>query len=238
MDGWHGNGGTLRFSASTIRRKASSFNRFQHFLQHIGLLDRPGARLRSAAQGSTSRRHQILTEENLAEVLSSPDRNIALGARDAAILALVVFCGMRSREISRLAINDLSGGCQQISIRESAFPREVWVPPYAARRLEKWLGLRSMFAKSSEALFVGIGKGEVPAQNGNRLSPRGIRKMVSKYLRLRGGSDESLTLGQLRKSGLLNWTNQDAIEREMMEQYAVTARTLRAYQRLEKDLFG
>lgn len=112
------------------------------------------------------------------------------------------------------------------------------MPPYAARRLEKWLGLRSMFAKSSEALFVGIGKGEVPAQNGNRLSPRGIRKMVSKYLRLRGGSDESLTLGQLRKSGLLNWTNQDAIEREMMEQYAVTARTLRAYQRLEKDLFG
>lgn len=238
LDGWDGKDGTLHFSASTIRRKASSFNRFEQFLQQHGLLERLGARLRSAAQGLTWRRQKILTEEDLAEVLSSPDRNTLLGARDAAILALIVFCGMRSREISCLALNDLSDNCKHISTKESAFPREVWVPPYVARRLEKWIGLRSMFAKSTKALFVSIGKGDVPSPGGHRLTARGIRKIISKYLKLTSGSDMTLTVGHIRKSGLLNWKDEGAIEGEMMDQYAVTARTLRAYMRFEQALFG
>jgi site-specific recombinase XerD len=137
------------YSPRTVSRKTSSLNRFMEYLIEVDVLcDRvrlnPGIH-RPARSGN----RKMLSMEDVVRVLEQPEGRSLMGIRDAAMLALVVFGGFRSREIARLDLPDVKINAGRISLHSSPNERLVYLPSVGLQTLRRWLGLRSMFARST-----------------------------------------------------------------------------------------
>jgi integrase/recombinase XerD len=117
----------------------------------------------------------VLTREEVARLLSAPDRSTRRGRRDAAMLHTMYAAGLRVTELVTLALGDVnleSGFVQVLGKGDKRRLVPVGVP--AKKRIEAWLAEdRGAWAKANErALFV--------TPRGGPMTRQGFWKIIKK----------------------------------------------------------
>ncbi|NLK00766.1 MAG: tyrosine recombinase [Clostridia bacterium] len=165
---------------STIARNVSSLRSFFNFLYHLDLIEsNPMQKINSPKTGK--KLPVFLYQEDVLHLLGAPD-NSPLGIRDKAILEILYASGMRVGELEALNMKDLDLDGNQALIRgKGNRDRVVILGSCSIASLNKYFRkARYIFAERAvnpdeeRAVFI--------SQKGTRLTSRGIRYVVQKYV--------------------------------------------------------
>lgn len=195
-------------SNRSIGRKLSSLRSFFRFLTREGYLKtNPITSLSSPKQ--EKRLPKFLTEEEvrrLIEAAFGKDEKDIRGLRDRAILETFYSTGMRISELVGLNREDLDFISCIAKVRgKGKKERIVPIGDTALRAIRKYLEERK---KESTALFLN--------KSGNRISARGVRDIVEKYI-LRSGTRQGISAHTLRHSFATHLLNRGADLRSVQE---------------------
>lgn len=124
-----------------------------------------------------------LSREDAQRLLDAPDGGTLKGTRDKAILALLLFCGLRRSEIVGLTVGHLQEreGHSVIAdlIGKGGRVRTIKLPVPVKRSIAIWLEASGRELYGDAPVFVALRKGDQLASE--RLSDQAIYKMVVKY---------------------------------------------------------
>lgn len=187
--------GTQNYSKSTIARKLATLRSFYKFCMRRGYIKaHPLAAIRTPKQ--EKRLPKFLEMEQINKLLSTPDDNTLLGARDRAMLEVLFSTGVRVSELVDLNFEDVDFEGGVIRVRgKGKKQRTTPIGSTAITAIRKYLDLRRADARSASfdqnALFVN--------KHGQRLSTRSVRRKLDKYLTM-AGLDPSISPHTLRHS--------------------------------------
>lgn len=133
----------------------------------------------------SSREIEFLDEAELKRLLAAPDDDDLQGLRDRAILELLFSTGLRVSELCSLNRDDVDLGKGSFSVRGKGDKiRVVFVSDEAKEAVKEYLKQREDI---DEALFVRhayqqAGDAKLPSkEEGLRLTPRSIQRIIKKY---------------------------------------------------------
>lgn len=163
-----------RLSRATVARRLAAWRTFFRFLYNEGLVDNnPLQRVNNPKQ--EKKLPQFLFPEETKHLIEAPDDS-KLGIRDRTLLELLYASGIRVSELASLNLNqlDLARGYLRV-MGKGAKERIVPIHQQAVATLHFYLkSVRPLIAtRDCQAVFVNY--------QGNRLSDRGIRKIIAKY---------------------------------------------------------
>lgn len=187
--------GTQSYSKSTIARKLATLRSFYKFCMRRGYVKtHPLATIRTPKQ--EKRLPKFLEVDKITKLLSTPDDNTMLGARDRAMLEVLFSTGVRVSELVDLNFGDVEFEGRTIRVRgKGKKQRTTPIGPTALAAVQKYLQLRRADARSAnfdqQALFLN--------KHGRRLSTRSVRRKLDKYL-VQAGLDPSISPHTLRHS--------------------------------------
>ena len=169
------------YSAATMARKIATLRSFHKWAERRGLVrSNPMVLIRTPKQAK--RLPKAISVDEIERLLSAPDPNDLLGARDRAILETLYSTGIRVSEVVGIDRGDLNEAGEAIIIRGKG-RRERLVPlgSHALAALRHYLAMldsdlarAGTVAAPNSPLFVN--------KHGSRLSSRSVRRKVSKYL--------------------------------------------------------
>ena len=189
---------------SSINTWLAGVKRFFEWAVGAGILEvNPTAGVKGVKRKGTKKKHlrDALTDREVLRVLSQPDRDSPQGRRDYAVLCLMAFCALRTIEIHRADLADLStiDGLPVLRVqgKGSAEKDEIAVVahPRAQEALYDWLADRG---NEPGALFTSFSD----RSRGARLSVSALRHMVIDYYRKAGIVDPRKTTHSLRHSAI------------------------------------
>lgn len=166
-------------SESTIARMVSCLHGFYKYLLAEGRVTQDpseGLRTAKAARGTRKKvSPEILTTEEVRRLLAAPDTSKSLGIRDAAILRLLYSTGIRTKELTRIRINDVDFLINYLTVREEdGSVRQVPFGIKTGAAIREYLSVvHSQMDTGNDILFINRG--------GTPISRQGIWKMVRKY---------------------------------------------------------
>jgi len=147
-------------------------------------------------------RVKYLTMEMVRLVLAAPDRNKPKGMRDRTILTLMALHGLRVIEVHRLDLEDIDPEAGEAGtlrvLGKGNKHRTILLTEETREVLKVWLAARALMRSGSTAIFLTMHWGA--AEPGQRISTRGIRAMVNKYLEGVGAKREGISCHALRHS--------------------------------------
>ncbi|MDD5292332.1 MAG: tyrosine recombinase XerC [Candidatus Omnitrophica bacterium] len=161
----------------TISRKLSCLRSFYKFLFREGLIKNNPVLMLSSPKQDKMLPH-FLTEEEMAKLIEAPVTDTLLGLRDCAIFEALYSTGMRVSELVSLNINSIDSISSTVKVLGKG--KKERLLPIGERALEavnKYLSERNLQRnkkKEAAALFLN--------KNNSRLSDRGVRKIVHKYI--------------------------------------------------------
>ena len=108
------------------------------------------------------------------------DENKAMGARDAAIISLMVGCGFRRNEMVHINMGDVDRESVSVTVLgKGDKERENAIPSRLAPRVKHWLLIRDGFSHSDyDPLFIRIRRHETLTND--RLNPQSISHVLEK----------------------------------------------------------
>ena len=175
-----------KYKPATIALKLSVVRRFYQAALEKGLIPfnpaagvKPPREKRDPAEKIT-----YLEKDEVEKLLQAvPDNNTLKAARDRAILAIMALEGTRTIELHRANIKDLvrQGNNLGIRVEGKRSIRVVPLTPEIAKTLVYYLRIRETEGeklKPNNPLFIAVGN----RAGGKRLSRRGIRSLVDRYL--------------------------------------------------------
>lgn len=120
---------------------------------------------------------EFLDEEKILSLITSPELDNILGVRDRALLEVLYSTGIRVSELVGMNQEDIDLISGSVKVRgKGKKERMALLGSEAQRALRSYLERRSSAASSpSSAIFLN--------KNGTRLSDRGVRRIISKYVR-------------------------------------------------------
>jgi tyrosine recombinase XerC len=208
----------------TVSRKLSSLRSFFRFLSREGLVK---ANPTSAVASPKLDKHLpvFLTEEEVTRLIESSLPRDEAGARDRAILETFYSTGIRISELVGLNIDDIDLISGIAKVRgKGKKERIVPVGDTALAAIRAYLNLKK---KESQAVFLNRG--------GRRLSDRGVRGIVRKYI-LRSGTRQGVSPHTLRHSFATHLLNRGADLRTVQELLGhVNLATTQIYTHLTTD---
>lgn len=167
---------------STVARRASSIRALFAFLRHRGDIDAdPSARLGSPKRGTPLPR--VLRPDQVAALLTAPDRDTPAGSRDRAVLEVLYGTGARVSEVAGLdlAAVDLDGGLVRL-FGKGRKERIVPLGEIGTDALVDYLsrGRPALVAghPATDAVFL--------SSRGSRLGVRSIRRLVHHHAEAAG----------------------------------------------------
>jgi len=168
-------------SRRTIARKLAALRSLFRYLVRTGVLEQNPAK---GVQTPKVPRNlpQFLSLEEAFRLVELPNKDSPLGLRDQAILETFYSTGIRLRELVGLNLSDIDFHRGLLHIRgKGGKERMVPLGKVAGESLKRYLSQRARLLKGSgdtdsEALFLNY--------RGRRLTPRGVQKVVQKYLLL------------------------------------------------------
>jgi len=161
------------FRPRTVSRKLSAIRSFFKFLNREGLIqNNPAILLMSPKLDKPL--PKFLTEKEMAAFIELPDLKKELGRRDRAILETLYTSGMRVSELVGLNVEDIDfiGNITKV-LGKGRKERLVPVGNKAIDAIKEYVDYRPRKAK---ALFLN--------KNGKRLTDRGVRVIISKYIQV------------------------------------------------------
>lgn len=162
----------------TVGRRLSALRSFFKFLTREGYI-KTNPILMLSSPKLEKYLPQFMTEEEVAKLIESAFAKNEIderGLRDRAILETFYSTGIRISELVGLDIEDIDyiGGIVKI-MGKGKKERIVPIGDLASAAIRKYLGKRK---KQSQALFLN--------KNGTRITSRGVRNIVDKYIHLAG----------------------------------------------------
>jgi integrase/recombinase XerC len=189
----------------TLARKISCLRTFFRFLSREGYLkSNPAALLLTPKLD----RHlpKFLTEEEMIKLLEAPSKDDLFGLRDRAILESLYSTGMRIAELVGLNIEDIDFISGVVRVRgKGKKERLLPIGEKALSILREYLDKRK---EQKTELFLN--------RNGRRLTDRGIRDILEKYIRLTS-LKENISPHTLRHSFATHLLNRGADLRSVQE---------------------
>lgn len=195
-------------SSRSIGRKISALRSFFKFLVREGLL-KTNPILSLATPKQDKKLPSFLTEEEVARLIESvlpDDEGDERALRDRAILEIFYSSGLRISEVVSLDQRDIDfiGGIVKVKGKGKK-ERIVPIGETAMKAIRSYLEKR---VKQSETLFLN--------KNGSRLTTRGMRNIVYKYIR-RAGMKHGISAHTLRHSFATHLLNRGADLRSVQE---------------------
>jgi len=181
---------------SSIARKLSVVRGFLRFCEENGLIDTSPA-MGVASPKVPRRLPQVLTAEQMGQMLDGMKVNTPLDLRDHALFELIYSCGLRCQEVLDLGLKDV--GLESHEVRVKGKGRKVRLVPVgdvAIEALEQYLegGRPHLTAKSPAdegRLFV--------SRSGRPLSSSDVQRRLRRHL-LRTGAPAGTSPHTLRHS--------------------------------------
>ncbi|NLN06040.1 MAG: tyrosine recombinase XerC [Firmicutes bacterium] len=170
------------YDRRTIARKLSALRSFFRYLNREGLLaDKTWTVVSTPRVGK--KLPTFLYVEEVLQLLCAPDTSTPAGQRDAAILETLYASGVRVSELVAMDADDMDLEAGQIVVMgKGARERLVPLGRFACQALGTYLqSARAHFLRKNKN-----GDGEKALwlnKYGKRLSDRGIRRIVDKYIR-------------------------------------------------------
>ena len=193
------------FKPRSIARKLSCLRSFFKFLCRDGYLNN-NPTLSLSTFKLDKHLPSFLTEEEMIKLLKMPQGNEERGLRDQAILETFYSTGMRIAELVGLNIEDIDFISGVAKVRgKGKKERLLPVGEYALKAIRAYLDSRG---KQSSTLFLN--------KNGGRLTTRGTRNVVRKYIRLASLSG-CISTHSLRHSFATHLLNRGADLRSVQE---------------------
>lgn len=164
-------------SKSSVSRKTAAWRSFYRYLCREEIVaDNP---LRGLSPLKPDRRlPEFLDQEDCLDLMEVPRRDSPLGLRDRALLEVLYAAGLRVSELVGLDLNnlDLSGGEIRV-MGKGAKERIVPMGALAVNALNNYLN-------NGRHLLAGADSGKAVFLNrrGGRLTDRGVRKIINKYV--------------------------------------------------------
>ncbi|MFP5521312.1 site-specific tyrosine recombinase/integron integrase [Peptococcus simiae] len=185
-----------RFAPSTVARRIAALRTFFRYYQQVypGILT---CTPRWQTPRNTQHLPEVLSVEEVSQLLAAPDRSKMPGVRDAAILELLYATGMRVSELSALELHQIFMDDQFIRvIGKGQKERLVFYGDSAHKALDRYLNQgrpRQKNYRLTQLVFLN--------NRGGQLSRQSIWKIIKRYAK-EAGIDryESLTPHTLRHS--------------------------------------
>jgi site-specific recombinase XerD len=196
------------YSAATVNLKLSALRSFFSWTVREGLIEKnPAEDVDGMKRAGTSKRHKRdeLTTSEVRRVLEGCQTDESLtGTRDAALIALMAYTGLRTVEVHRANIEDLKTEDDRTILEVQGKGSDekgdiVVLPEDAENILSDWLSERSD-AIDEDPLFVSLS----PRNRGDRLSRHAIRTMVKRRLKDAGIVNGRKSTHSLRHSAISN----------------------------------
>jgi integrase/recombinase XerC len=225
---------TKKYERRTVARKLSAIRSFLRFLSREGILTDT-----SWASVSTPRRGKKLPKflylEEMLRLLAAPDTDTPAGLRDAAILELLYATGIRVSELVGLNINDveLNSG-QAMVLGKGSRERVVPLGRFARRTAHAYLdyGRPVLLRRNSEG---SLEKAFWLNKYGSRLTDRGVRRIVEKYVR-KAGLSGGISPHSIRHSFATHLLNAGADIRVVQELLGhINVSTTQIYTHITRD---
>jgi len=141
-----------------------------------------------------------LDQRQAQSLLDAPDRSTLLGQRDHAILATMLYTGLRRVELVSLSVGHLQEreGYWLIVdlVGKRGRVRSVKLSLAVKKLIDKWLEASGRDIKPGSFVFVPLGRAQQPAER--QMTPQSIFNMVKKYGKAIGQAD--LAPRDLRRS--------------------------------------
>lgn len=206
----------------------TSLRRFCQYLIDVGVLEANPARRVVGGRRPTSHSRTNLTYTEVEQLLTSIDRTDLQGARDYAIIQLMLGCALSERECLLADVGDVlrgAGGETRIQVQgkgRSVKDEVVPVPPAAADALDEYLSRRfgDEAHDRSAPLFISMSNRTFGAQ----MTSRGIREAVNRWLRssgVKGDRNRRLTPFSLRHTAGLMMVDRGASVEELMQRMRI-----------------
>lgn len=182
-----------RYKPRTVNAWLAGVKSFFAWAAEYGHLPyNPAGAIKGATRKGQTRKHvrDVLTDAEVRRVLAMPDDSIQ-GKRDAAILALFAFTGLRTVEVHRADLADLwtRQGRLTLAVQGKGHVESddfVILNEQAEASLVPWLAVRG---KSPGALFTSLSN----RSKDGRLSLQAIRALVKDYFSLAGVTGNKTT---------------------------------------------
>lgn len=189
----------------TVSRKLSAIRSFFKFLCREGYLKTNPSSLLSSPK-LDKLLPNFLSEEEISRLIEAPSLEDIFGLRDRAILETLYSTGMRIGELVGLDIKDIDLISNMVKVMgKGKKERLLPIGDEALRILRRYLEKRQ---SNSPAVFLN--------KNGTRLTGRGIRNMLNKYIR-QTSQKEHISPHTLRHSFATHLLNRGADLRSVQE---------------------
>jgi len=173
-------------SPATVNAHLSAIRRLLDELVEMGVIPAVTAWRLSGIRGARNKGVRLgrwLTPSQAQQLLQAPDRKVLRGTRDVAILATLLFTGLRRQELCSLQIKHI----RQIDahwaivnlIGKGGKVRTVKLPAAVKRIIDAWLVASGRVLNPESFVFVAMKKGG--KIDGESLSAQGVYNIVKKY---------------------------------------------------------
>ncbi len=192
----------LSYSSATVARKIATLRSFHKWLHLRGLISaNPMILIRTPKQ--SKRLPKAMSVADVEKLLTVPNAQETLGARDRAMLETLYSTGVRVSELAGLDRGDLDFVEQTLHVRGKG-KRERIVPlgSHALAAIRHYLMLLEGDQRFLAVLHSATAGGKIPLfinKNGGRLSSRSVRRKLDKYL-IESGLDLHISPHTLRHS--------------------------------------
>lgn len=198
-----------RYSAQTVNLRLSAVRSFYRWCVVTERLPVSPAESVKGAKRPKSKQHKrdALTNGEVLAVLATCDPGTLAGVRDAAILSLMAYCGLREVEVHRANVGNLKTQGDRLVLEVQGKGRAeadevVVIPASQESVIREWVAHRLTFADhaDSEPLFVSLSN----RTRGQRLVTRSIRAMVKSRYHQAGVVGNRKTTHSLRHNAITN----------------------------------
>lgn len=214
--GWRKDMERRKLSAATIRRKLSALSSlFDYLCERNAVAGNPVDGVKRPAANGNEGSTPALGDRQARKLLEAPPTDTLKGVRDRAILATLLYHGIRREELCGLRVKDLHSRQGVMHFRvmgKRAKIRFVPVNAAAQRMIEEYLTMAGHRSDADGALFRPI-KNNRTGRLDRHLDPASVyRNIVGKYGRETGISGEvsGLCVHSLRATAATNALSHDS----------------------------
>lgn len=144
-----------------------------------------------------------LQPEQVVSLLASMDRNTPIGARDYAIISLMVRAGLRRVEICRMSIGDMNAGTPYtLRIQRKGHTEKdcvIGITSKLVAALNDYVSNYRCGAPVGAPLFVSHGRG----YHSKEISPKHVSRVIKQYFAKIGVNDKEITGHSLRHTAAI-----------------------------------
>ena len=176
-----------QLGAATIRRKLSALSAlFGYLCEKNAITDNPVHGVKRPTEGANEGKTPALSDGQARKLLDAPDEQTLKGVRDRAILATLLYHGLRREELSKIRLKDLQNreGTPHLAIRGKGRKiRYVPLHPKAGRLIKDYVDRAGHIDDRDGALFRPVRNNRTGTLE-KPLHPDAVYRLVRHYASL------------------------------------------------------